>query len=334
MLMPLMISCGKDDESGDDIETDYITKFTYNVPDGYDLENQTVGVFYAEHISLHVIGKDDETDIVYSKIHEKNVFVEEKLNVDLDFVSSNTDWTGVADILSREISTMSDAWEIVFTSNTTLMPNKLFNYFHNLNDSNYIDINDEWWYKDAIMELSVDDNNYRFLYGDILIDDLGDAGAIYYNKPLYEQYLSTNHTEDEPYQYVLDGKWTMELFAQISKKAHIEKGGDGSNDLYGFMLSHNQVPHYYRESVGIRGYERDAQGMPVFTLKNEKVVEFTEKLYELFFENNNDKNRKAREQEMANMYEYGWDEPEETKCDKKALQREKWVNYEYSDEEE
>ena len=56
-------------------------------------------------------------------------------------------------------------------------------------------------------------------------------------------------------------------------------------------------------------------------------------LFELFFENNNDKNRKAREQEMANMYEYGWDEPEETKCDKKALHREKWVNYEYSDEE-
>ena len=56
-------------------------------------------------------------------------------------------------------------------------------------------------------------------------------------------------------------------------------------------------------------------------------------LFDLFFENNNDKNRKAREQETANMYEYGWDEPEETKCDKKALQREKWANYEYSDEE-
>ena len=57
-------------------------------------------------------------------------------------------------------------------------------------------------------------------------------------------------------------------------------------------------------------------------------------LFDLFFENNNDKNRKAREQEMANMYEFGWDEPEETKCDKKALQREKFANYEYSDEEE
>ena len=28
-------------------------------------------------------------------------------------------------------------------------------------------------------------------------------------------------------------------------------------------------------------------------------------LFDLFFENNNDKNRKAKEQEMANMYELG-----------------------------
>lgn len=55
--------------------------------------------------------------------------------------------------------------------------------------------------------------------------------------------------------------------------------------------------------------------------------------FELFFGNDDERNRKHREQEMANMCEYGWDEPEETRCDKKALQREKWANYEYSDEE-
>ncbi|MBE7709503.1 MAG: hypothetical protein E7Z93_03535 [Cyanobacteria bacterium SIG32] len=57
-------------------------------------------------------------------------------------------------------------------------------------------------------------------------------------------------------------------------------------------------------------------------------------LWDLFTSNENNKNRKAKEQEMANMYEFGWDEPEETKYDKKALEREKWANYEYSDEEE
>ena len=57
-------------------------------------------------------------------------------------------------------------------------------------------------------------------------------------------------------------------------------------------------------------------------------------LFDLLFGSDDDRNRKAKEQEMANMYELGWDEPEETKYNKKALQREKWANYEYSDEEE
>ncbi len=46
------------------------------------------------------------------------------------------------------------------------------------------------------------------------------------------------------------------------------------------------------------------------------------------------KNRRHKRQEMANMEEFGWDEPEESKYDNEALQREKFANYEYSDEEE
>lgn len=56
-------------------------------------------------------------------------------------------------------------------------------------------------------------------------------------------------------------------------------------------------------------------------------------LFDLFFNDDNERKNKAKKQERANMYEYGWDEMEETKYDKKALEREKWANYEYSDEE-
>ena len=57
-------------------------------------------------------------------------------------------------------------------------------------------------------------------------------------------------------------------------------------------------------------------------------------LFDFLLGDDEEKNRRHKRQEMANMYEMGWDEPEETKYDKKALQREKWANYEYSDEEE
>ena len=101
MLLPLLTGCEKDNDSNKPAyETCGRETLDDGIPEGYDLENQTVGIFYAEHIASHVIGDDDTTDIVFTRIHEKNLKVAERLNVELDFISSNTDWTGVADILT------------------------------------------------------------------------------------------------------------------------------------------------------------------------------------------------------------------------------------------
>lgn len=55
-------------------------------------------------------------------------------------------------------------------------------------------------------------------------------------------------------------------------------------------------------------------------------------LFEFLFGDSGNQNRKyrnkARDQEMANMYESGWDEMEDSKYDRKALEIEKWSNYE------
>jgi hypothetical protein len=238
MILPLLVACGKTDngDTNDGYKPKYdgLTRETAAdlIPDDYDLEGETIGLFYGNHVEKSVIGISDTTDIVYSKIHERNLSVESRLNVDLNFIASNTTyWEDVVAIIKQNVQTMSDAYEIVFTSNNTVTQQKLFNYFHDFNDSEYIDISADWWYEDAIMETSVDNYNYRFLYGDISIMDMGVAGTIYYNKELYEQYLSTNKNPDELYYKVLDGQWTLEEFTRLTKKAHIERGGDGSNDI-------------------------------------------------------------------------------------------------------
>jgi ABC-type glycerol-3-phosphate transport system substrate-binding protein len=180
---------------------------------------------------------------------------------------------------------MSSAFEGVFNGGNAVFQMKMFNYYHELTDSNYIDIDDEWWYKDAITELSVDPYGYRFLFGEINIDNISRASCIYYNKDLYEQYVSVNKDKDELYQTVLDGKWTFDEFARLVKKSHISKGGDGSNDIYGFHLDNDEYNHYFRESAGIRLYSRDDYGMPVLSVDVEKAADFATAIYELYFEN-------------------------------------------------
>jgi ABC-type glycerol-3-phosphate transport system substrate-binding protein len=124
------------------------------------------------------------------------------------------------------------------------------------------------------MELAVDNYNYRFLYGDLHISNLGRAGTVYYNKELYSQYVSANKDKDELYQVVLDNRWTVEEFIRLAKKGYVAKGGDGSNDIYGY--DHHQAANldFLRESSGIRMYERNEYGMPTFNFKNDKSVDF------------------------------------------------------------
>ena len=292
MLLPLLVACEKEEEK---INTN--DKYIYDdssreraadsIPEGYDLEDQTIGLFYAQHVEKTVIGDEEATDIVYSKIYERNLSVAERLNVDIDFISSNTTaWSDVIDVMKVDIQTMSNAYEIIFTTNNTVTQPLLFNYFYDLNDSEYIDVGERWWYEDAIMETSVDNYNYRLLYGDISIGTLGIAGAIYYNKSLYEQYISTNKDGDELYQKVFDGTWTLEEFTRITKKAHIEKGGDGANDIYGFSLFKTGEPsHYFREAADLPLYTRDERGMIEISKVDERLTTFIDMLYECYWEN-------------------------------------------------
>jgi len=290
MILPLLVACGKggDDstDTGEKYKYDDLTRETArdSIPDDYDLENQTVIIGYGLRMdNMEVEGDKEHTDIVYSKIYERNQSVAERLNVDLQFDNFGIDYDTIHDRIGREIRTMANTWEIYFGMCHDVVMRHT-NYFHNLNDAEYIDITERWWYEEAIMETSVDNNNYRFLHGDIGIYAFGLAGATFYNKALYEQYISPGNP-DELYQRVLDGKWTLEEFTRLVKKCYIDKGGNGENNIYGFVPCNGAEIQWLRESVGIRGYERDAVGMPKFDLLNDKCVEFANILYSLYFEN-------------------------------------------------
>ena len=290
-LMLPIAACGKEEPTNDIPDDKYFyddssrEKASDTIPYGYTLDNQSIGIWYFG-VGTEVIGIDDTTDIVYSRIHERNLSVEDRLKVDLDFQQCNdAHWTDGSATLRQEIQTMSAAFEAAFAANNQVIQMKLFNYFHNLNDSEYIDTSEPWWYEDAIMELSVDNYNYRFLYGDFTITNIGKAGCVYYNKAIYEQYVSANKDPDELYDKVLDGTWTLDEFHRLIKKSHIEKGGDGSTDIYGLAMTYAEWTHYLRESAGIRLYARDPNGMINISFNDERSIDFTNKLYALFFEN-------------------------------------------------
>ncbi len=290
MLIGVLVSCA--DDNGDDRD-----KPTYDdssrenvsdaIPEDYSLNGQTVGIFYARHIESQVIGDREVEDIVYTRIYERNEKVKWRLNCELNFIpggsASSGNWKDFCQDLNLAVGTLDNSFWIVQTTNNTVIQEKLFDRFHNMNDSMYVDIDREWWQKDAILECSVDGYYYRFLYGDISLGMMGDNGAIYYNKDHYGTYLEPGNP-DGLYDLVLEGRWTFDKFATIVNESFIDYGGE--NNIYGFTLTRYAPPTYYFPvSCGIEYYVRDESGYPTVTINNDKAKEFAIDLYDLLYNN-------------------------------------------------
>ncbi len=296
LILITFASCLDDDDSG---ENKFTNKPVYDdssrettsdcIPDDFSLDGKKVGILYGAHIEKEVIGDDETEDIVYSRIYERNQKVEARLNCKLNMIpgGSLTDWQAFSPDLLKRVTTMDSSFWIVISSNNTILQKKMFNYFHNLNESTYIDVDREWWYQDAISECSVDGYNYRFLYGDINISAMGSNGAILYNKDYYGQYIDPGNPEGL-YDFVYQGTWTFQKFIDIVTECDIDLPGD--NDIYGFTLTrYGSNLGYFAEGCGIEFYTRDEYGEPSVTIgdgtNRDKAVKFTEMLYSLVYEN-------------------------------------------------
>ena len=258
-----------------------------SVPEDYTLNGNKVGIFYVSWLDKDVQGDEEATDLVYSKIHQRNLIVETRLDCDFVYIPSDAvggdDWRDAAGEIRQAVQQLDKSFEITIASSNVIIDQKLTSLYHNFNDSAYVNIDEEWWFTDSIMELSVDNYYYRFLSGDIIFSCLGSAGCIFYNKDLYSEYINPGNP-DALYSHVFDGTWTLEQFDIECSKSFIDMGGE--NNIYAFALWRAGEPiHYFANAAGVEYYKRDQSGLPYITLYNQHSVDFTQKLYNLIHAN-------------------------------------------------
>lgn len=298
LILPMTVSCAEQKGPGASIDrpdNDYYDNSTRaktkgNLPDDIDLDGETMYFFYFSPLELDVEGEDEETDIVYTAIYERNLKVEAWLNVDLSFEPTETEyWSDASKEISNKIFTNDGTMDAVVAASNTIIQNKLYFDFIDLSNTLYLSLEEPWWNMNAIKEVSVDGRIYEFLCGDILLSSITSCGAIFYNKNLYEE-MNPTKGADYLYELVLDKQWTMDQFHYICNNSYIDRDGDQErseyNDIYAFQLFRYAEPiHYFANSAGVEYYKRNKAGFPEITINQPKAVEFTEKLYKLLYEN-------------------------------------------------
>ena len=171
-------------------------------------------------VTIHARGDDDtwmeiQTDeangeVLNDSIFNRNLTVEEQLNVDIIGYrgqSWTTYWDSTSDInmFKTSIAAGDNAFQCIAGWNTFIVPLALENYFHDLYDAPYLDLDKPWWNQSASQTLVMGGKRH-FVTGDIsILSMLGGAYVMFANDRVAEDNGIGSLAD-----MVREGTWTID----------------------------------------------------------------------------------------------------------------------------
>ena len=253
---------------------------------GVDLGGETINILYTgETTYAQDVFAEQTGDLVDDAVYNRNIYVEDTLNVKLNPITAAVGTQDTADHLAKTVLAGEDEYDLASVHQAYSMKYVTEGYFHNFVGDKYIDFEKPWWNLDYMKEMTVGDDRVFFLVGDISLMYLKSLGCIYYNRDLYETIYGN---ADEPYDLVFSGKWTFDKYSELVRGAYADLNGDGQvnvGDRFGGYGSKGKSVEHYVYGAGIRSTTKNAEGIPELTLYNETTVAFAEALHDLYFDN-------------------------------------------------
>ncbi len=221
-------------------------------------------------------------EIVNDAVYQRNQTVMELLNIEMDFMESEWNYNNLYQELEKLVLSGDCGFEVIINDMQGLGKSILSGYLHNVADTDVIDLEQGYWYKDAILDLEVVPGNYYFLMGDAFTDCLSSVHVLYYNKDIItDTFGDSDYVQD----IVLAEDWTVDKLQEIITEVAVDTDGDGAmkeGDRMGFAMLGPWGPSLpILTAFDLDIYQRTDDGM-VLTMNNERSVLALNELYELY----------------------------------------------------
>ncbi len=176
--------------------------------------------------------------LVNDAVLERNVTVEEKLGVTLEYTQINIPYTDVQADIRKYVSSGDHEFDLVINDLYPFANLAIEGNFRNtLEPECTFDFSKDYWYADYMEDLRLIDGYQYLLAGDYFIDLIRSAHCLLYNKDIYLEYYQTN--PDEVYDWVLNYEWTYEKLTQMISEVYEDTNMNQTKDkgdLYGFLV--------------------------------------------------------------------------------------------------
>lgn len=260
------------DDSGEDVEIDYLADLSKEKYDGYDFRI----LIRKGKISDQYFEEPPE-DIVEDAIYKRNKLIEEMYGITItatESSSTDTETDALNSILAGD-----DAYDVIFPHTRSAFSYAVQGSVYNINDIEAIHLDKPWWSQDIIDSCNINNHLY-VLDGDISLHRLNYAMCMYFNKRIFDDLGF-----DYPYESVLDGDWTFDELAYYAKKGGNDLNGDGvmkpEDDQFGFYCQEWGAPIGILYTGGQKIYDKNDEGALELTLYSNKTVEIFDEFFGL-----------------------------------------------------
>ena len=194
--------------------------------------------------------KELANDNVLDAIYDRNINIEDRLGVDLEFVPMYAAYgDGVREEFLRKIDAVrlakSHDYDLIATYARTEGGLAIRGHLQNFSkiETSYINLEKPWWPQELVETVSFGNGSYYFISGDMSTNVLYMMHCIFINKDMFADLKM-----DIPYQDVRDGKWTIDRMIEITKDVWVDIDGNNvqsADDQLGFCALNYVCDSFY-----------------------------------------------------------------------------------------
>ena len=254
-----------------------------SLPDNLSFDGESVRVWTGSEMAKFDAIGEDGGDQVYSAVFYRNIAVEDRLGLSLDYlIAEDTgdaaqNYLNIAEAVRTSVLANSDDYDVVMQRGIQSFQQSVEGLYIDLKSAPYVDLAQPWWWMDTIRDCSINTSRVYFLTGDISLSTFLMSTACFFNKTMLADY---GFEASDLYSAVEEGRWTWDEFEKYAANVYEDKNGDGKdspNDVYAFSwLGYNT--NYFSSSAGLKYISRDENGLPVIDFDVERTVALVEKL--------------------------------------------------------
>lgn len=236
--------------------------------------------YYGDEFGDVIAPQEISGDVINDAMYSRNSTVEERFNINISSVYSSAGYNEHAAAEKRVIMAGDDAFDISFVHIIGGPNNSLEGLYINFHDIPYLNFDKPWWQDAAVSELTLNGKMY-VASNDISTEGIGSSKVIYFNKTKISDY-----NMQEPYSYVFDEVWTLDLLISLTKDIYEDVNGNGEkdhDDFYGYISHSSQNGFLVSCDVSVLKKTNDDSILEI-DVNSDKMLTLVEKMYNWYYE--------------------------------------------------